>query len=125
MLKHIELTKSAVARLLEKEPFLLPDNLELEFKGSGYDLSQAVLTVKNGEKLMQFPFSKKVTIPKEMLFAGNLSMKITMYLGAEKLKEWSVLPIRIIETDTFVEGFDLLTDIENKVNKLLKEHEII
>lgn len=114
MKKTIEL-KGSIARLLNKEPFLMPDELELDFKHVGYDLSNAFITLKNGEKVIKEKLSKPYKIPEEILFAGDLHIKIEMFLSDEKAKEWNSPAIRIVETEMGLQVSDLLFELEEKI----------
>lgn len=109
------------ARLGDYEPFLLPDdNLILSFEHKGYDLTNAFITLRNGEIIEKFKFKKSFEIPKKFLFVGDLYIKVEMFLGGEKAKQWITLPIRIRETETNLVAFDLLNAIEKKLEFLEK-----
>lgn len=114
MEKTIELNDN-VARLLDREPFLLPDKLVFNFKHIGYDLSNAFITLKNGEKCIKQRFVAPFVVPSEVLFAGNLYLKLEMYLGETKAKEWNCLPLKIVETDNGLEVNDFLELLEKKM----------
>lgn len=118
MNKIIELTKDNIARLSNAEPFLLPDKLTLEFRSIGYDLSNAFITIKNGIKKHKVPLSSPIDIPEDLLFAGNLIMCVDAYLSGKLLKHWEILPIRIIETEDTLIGFDILSKIEKEIEEL-------
>lgn len=131
MIKQITLTKNSLARLSDKEPFLMPDFLELEFKSIGYDLTNAFIVLKNGEKQGKFRLEKVFRIPDEFLFAGVLNMSIYAYINGELLKQWNVLPIKFIETENKVECFEFLSELEKQLNELKttytkkEEHDLI
>lgn len=119
MVKTIKLLDN-YARLVESEPFLMPDKLIVRFIHQGYDLSNAFVTVKNGTKIEKYKFANPFVIPSEFLFAGDLYIKVEMYLGGEKAKQWTTLPIRIMETATSLIAYDLLSSLENEI-KTIKE----
>lgn len=119
MEKTIEL-KGSIARLLDKEPFLMPDNLILNFKHVGYDLSNAFITLRNGEKIVKEKLSKPYKVPVEVLFTGDLHTKIEMYLDGKKAKEWLGAPIRVVETEQGLQLNDLLYELERKINNCVK-----
>jgi hypothetical protein len=121
MIKNVKLF-SNFGRLADSEPFLLPDTLSLRFRHQGYDLSNAFITLKNGEKLSKIKFSNPFNVPKEFLFAGDLSLKIEMFLGGEVAKQWNILPIRIMETPTGLETFDLLNKIEKELKTIKDDY---
>lgn len=104
------------ARLDDYEPFLMPDKLIVNFEHKGYDLSNAFITLRNGEKIEKFKFLNHFEIPKNFLYAGDLYVKVEMYLGGEKAKQWISLPIRIKETKTGLVINDLLYELEKKIS---------
>ena len=122
MIKQITLTKNSLARLEDKEPFLMPDFLELEFKSIGYDLTNAFIVLKNGEKQGKFRLEKVFRIPDEFLFAGVLNMSIYAYINGELLKQWNVLPIKFIETENDVQGFDYFGEIERQISEIKNDY---
>lgn len=121
MKKIITLTKNRLARLSDKESFLMPDNLVFEFQSIGYDLTHAYITLKNGDKKVRLPLSKELTVPNDLLFAGLLYGSIHAYLDGILLKEWDILPIRIFESKEDVYCVDFLLEIENRLAKLEDE----
>lgn len=132
MIKKIMLNKQGIGRLLEKESFLLPDEISLEFLSEGYDLSNAFISLRNGKKEGVFRLSSPFKIPSEFLFAGYLNCRVTLYNGSNVAKKWDILPIEIIEVPTGTEMRDYLGELEEKlvilqqkVEYLEKQHEII
>lgn len=130
MRKTIELTK--YARLVEHEPFLLPDLLEIDFQSCGYDLSNAFITLKNGEIKEKYKLSRPFIIPDRFLFVGELQISIDAYSKDSLIKHWDCLPIHIRETEEGMQCFDFLGKIETQIEKLTeriakleKAHEII
>ena len=121
MIKTIELTKSNVARLGDTEPFLLPDELVLQFKSTGYDITNAFISMENGEKKVQYKLTNPFYLPPEVLFAGELNIGIHSYKDGKKIKSWYCLPIEIIETEHGVFVFDVLHEIEKRI-QLLEEN---
>lgn len=118
MIKYIELNRSAVAMFSDRQPFLIPDNLTLKFKGYGYDLSNAVITLENGKTKKQFAFSHTFDVPNEFLFEGNLRIKITASIGEFIRKEWNCLPLRIIETSDETRAFDELAELQKEIKDI-------
>ena len=121
MEKLIYITKDNVARLSNTEPFLMPDNLILSFKSNGYDLRNAFISLKNGEKKGQFKLSNPFVIEQDFLFAGQLDIDIRLYNDeGEIAKKWSVVPIKIKETEFGITGFDLLADLERRYEQFIE-----
>lgn len=120
MIKTIELTKSNVARLGDTEPFLLPDELVLQFNSIGYDLSTAFVSMQNGEVKTQEKLKNPLTVDKKVLIAGDLNIGIHLYKGGNLVKNWYCLPIRIAETEQGTMAFDVLSQIEKRLEALEK-----
>ncbi len=132
MVKKIELNKNGVGRLVEHEPFLLPAEIELDFVANGYDLSDAFVRLRNGENHDVLRLSNPFRVPKDYLHAGYLNLRVEMYLKGEMAKQWEVLPIKLLEVPSGIEIKDYLGELEKKlaemqekVLKLEKQHEII
>ena len=117
MNKTITLGKDNVARLGNTEPFLLPENLTIEFE-SNYDLTTAFVSLKNGKIEGIIPLKKYLEIPSEFLFAGTLNLAVKLYHRDTVVKEWYCLPIRLVETEFGIQAFDLLGDIERRLQAL-------
>ena len=137
MKKIIEL-KGGIARLKDNSAVLLPDDLELEFKSVGYDLTHAFITLKNGETTAKFRLTQPFKVDGRLLYAGKLLGRIDAFIGDETTpyKSWDLLPIKITETeDGKIEVFDYLTrleekisaidDIETRLVALEKKHELV
>jgi hypothetical protein len=132
MIKKIELNKNGAGRLVEHEPFLLPEEIELEFIAKGYDMTDSFVCLRNGENHGVLRLSGPLKIPNEYLHAGYLNMRVEMYLNGEMAKRWDVLPIKLLEVPNGFEVKDYLGELEEKlailqekVQTLEKQHEII
>ena len=125
MVKIIQLGTEKTGRLLNKEPFIMPDKLEFTFNSIGYDLTSAFITLKNGEIKEKYKLTQPFTVPDKFLFAGILNIGIDAYKNAVLIKHWDILPIKIVETHENLECFDLLADIDKRLTALEKQHEII
>ena len=77
--------------------------------------------MQNGEKKVQYKLTNPFYLPPEVLFAGNLNIGIHSYKDGKKIKSWYCLPIKIIETEHGVFAFDVLYDIEKRI-QLLEEN---
>ena len=130
MLKTIKLTQNG--RLIDNKPFVLPDTLSFDFDSVGYDLTEAVITLKNGERTGKFKLTRPFHVPTEFLFDGYLNIAVDSFYKGKPVKSWKILPIRIKEVETEIECFDVITalekkcaDLENRVKELEEQHEII
>ena len=118
MIKVIELRKSNIARLTDREPFILPNKYELEFKSIGYDISNAFVSLKNGTKKCLYPLTNPFLVPDSVLFAGTLEIGVKAYKNGEVIKEWGCIPVKIKETEHGVMCFDYLAELEERILKL-------
>lgn len=128
----IELTKTGIGRLANREPFLLPDELEFSFIGNGYNLENAFITLFNGDESIHAKLTNPFKVDKKVLFGGLLNGQIKSYVGETLVKTWNILPLKLVETEKGTEIKDYLKTLENRVSdleedvaKLIKQHEII
>ena len=126
MKKIIELNQNGIGRLTERESFLLPDNLELEFKTKNYDLSNAFISLKNGAEEGKFKLTFPFVVDKRFLFGGKLEMTLRIYVKDTLVKTFAITPIKLIETTYGIRAFDFLSALKDKYNKLFdKVNELI
>lgn len=118
MIKTIELCRENIARIKEKEPFYLPDTLVLDFESTRYDLSNAFISLQNGEIKTQQKFIRPLYVDEKVLFPGILNIGIHIYEESKCIKSWYCLPLEILDTKHGVVGFDKLFEIEKKVEKI-------
>ena len=122
MKRIIELNRNGIGRLVNHEPFLLPDGMELVFKTSGYDLSNAFVSVRNGTVKDIYKLTTPFKIDDKFLFGGNLNLSVKLYSGETCVKTWAVLPIKLVEADYEIQAFDYLGDIEERLNNIEKDY---
>ena len=91
--------------------------LVLEFK-SVYDLSEAVITLKNGELEKRYDFKKQFTVPDEFMNAGRLLIRVTLYVSGDPVKAWNISPIKLKEVDEQLYTYDELNDILTRIEAL-------
>lgn len=116
MEKKITLSKNQFARLDNPEPFIISENENLVFNfESEYDLSNAVITLKNNRLQKNYKLEKSFIIPKEFLFGGRLNFSITLYVDGEKVKKWIGLSIRLVEADKEIIVFEEITTLTKRV----------
>lgn len=116
MEKKIKLDKERFVRL-ENEPFIVTENesLILSFE-SGYDLSSAVVTLKNNDLQKTYTFAKEFEVPAEFLFGGRLYISVAMYAGDTVVKRWACQPLKLIEADNSVTVFDELNLLTRRIS---------
>ena len=115
----IILGRDVVARIEGEVVFDADSPLILNFE-SNYDLSKAVIHLKNGTKQAKKSFFKNLVVPKDLLFEGRLLVQVDMYLDGALVKTWQVPPIRIVEkSNTQFDGypeFEKLITMYNELN---------
>ena len=122
----IELRNDGIGRLTKSEPFLLPDELQLEFKSKSVQLNNAFISLKNGNEKGQFKIKNPFVVPQRFLFGGNLEMSVKSYVGETVVKKWAIIPIKLVETEYGIHAFDFLEVLNTKYNELYgKVNEII
>lgn len=124
MKKIINLNSSKIARLADCEPFIICTNdlLELEFVSTYYLLNDLVVCLKNGEKSEYLRITGRVLkVPQHLLFAGKLEVIIALVVRGETVKQWDCVPIVLKETETEVNAFEELSELEKKHEELKKQ----
>lgn len=119
MVKIIQLNKAG-ARLVNREPFLVPDELELDFNNIGYNLTSAFMSFKNGEITALKKITRPLKVPDEVLFAGVLEMAIDIYYNGELVKHLEILPLKIQEVENTITATDLFSELETRIAALEK-----
>lgn len=116
MIKIIQLDRKG-ARLVNREPFLLPDTLQFDFDNIGYDLSSAFITLKNGTITEHLKLNAPFTVPDSVLFAGKLEMQIDLWNDGKIVKSFFLPPLQIVETNTGMQCFDILAEYEKRLQE--------
>jgi hypothetical protein len=124
MIKTIELTRNNLARIKEKEPFYLPDNLILDFESTRYDLSGAFISLQNGKVKIQQKLTSHFLVDENVLFPGVLNIGIHLYQNGKCIKSWFCLPLEIMETQHGTVAFDKLFEIEKRL-KFIEQNLVI
>ena len=108
------------------EPFNVKESesLDLLFQ-TEYDLHSAKIEVKNGDIYGEYDYSQRFAIPEKFMFAGNLFVKIKMFIGKNVAKIWEIMPIKITQTPEGLLLVDFLTSLDDRLKTLEKFHEII
>lgn len=129
MIKTIELYTNNLARIKEREPFMLPDTLVLDFETTRYDLSNAFVSLKNNKVEHQQKLISPFYVDEKLLFPGMLDIAIHIYQDGKCVKSWYCLPLEIMETKHGTMAFEKLDKIEkmldlinNKFNELGEKH---
>lgn len=121
MKKTIELNPNGIGRLVEHEPFLLPDELEIDFKSKSYDLSNSFVSLKNGKETGQYKLTFPFNVEKRFLIGGKLEITVKSYVKETPVKTWAVIPIKMVESKYGIHAFDFLSALEDKYNQLLEK----
>ena len=126
MKKSLQLNTARVVRWSDSAPFVLTDDgLQIDFT-SKYDLSRAVIFLRNGEESAKVEFKKTLDIPRHLLFAGYLALSVKL-IGdkGETLKEWEITPLKIIEENGSFTVCDFLCELEKEVAEVKKNQEYL
>lgn len=120
----IKLTKENGIHITEPFNVKETENLDLLFQ-TEYDLHSAKIEVKNGDICGEYDYSQRFAIPEKFMFAGNLFVKIKMFIGKNVAKIWEIMPIKITQTPEGLLLVDFLTSLDDRLKTLEKFHEII
>ena len=117
MVKKIILSDNGVGQIEDTAPFLLPDELSINFE-SKYDLSSAVVGVQNNNEQGVYKYSSEFKVPQKFLFGGLLKLTVRAYAGDTLVKSWGISPIKIVEAEGKIIAFDLLTSTIKRVDTI-------
>lgn len=119
----VELQRSN-GRLLKREPvFISDDNFSLNLS-TDYHLSDIIVVYANGTHIITKHHSNlnEIPVPKEMLKAGVLNVKVTLLALGVAVKSWNVEPIILKELD---KGFEAYAEIEELKTQLCEKNQMI
>lgn len=119
----IELKQNNIVRVA-KEKIITDSEFELEII-SDYDLSTAVIFLKNGETEKKYDYARHIKLPRELVKAGRLYITCELYDGAKLLKRWNVEPIILIEKQGVFELEPWCAKIEKEIAELQAAQKII
>ena len=125
MVKTIELYSNNLARIKEREPFMLPDTLVLDFETTRHDLSNAFVSLKNNKVEHQQKLISPFYVDKKLLFPGMLDIGIHIYQDGKCVKSWYCLPLEIMETKHGIIAFEKLDKIEKKLDLICGKFDIL
>lgn len=120
----IKLSQASIAHFSEKAHIKTDAPLEIEFE-SAYNLKNAVVSFKNGKLTAQKKYQRVITVPPELVFAGELGVVVELFDGATVIKKWQVFPLKIVEHETDFTLYDWCIDVEKDLAELKKRTEII
>ena len=121
MIKTIELYTNNLARIKEREPFMLPDTLVLDVQTSRYDLSNAFISLQNNKVEIQRKLVNPFYVDEEVLFPGILNIGIHIYQDGKRVKSWYCLPLEILQTEQGTIAFEKLDKIEKKLDFIIEK----
>ncbi len=110
----VELNTMNIVRLGISEPFIVPENLELEFE-SVYSLDKLLVEVKQNDKKQKFvTYNRKVDISEFTKQGGLIEVAVSLICGGEVVKEWELEPIVVKEING---AFKILDFYENLIDE--------
>ena len=123
MKKIVFLTKS-FGRLIDRTPFriLSDESLDLEIK-SNYDKFVAVFV--NGKTRHTSSVSSELSVPKEVIFPGELKIRIDAIDGSDVVHSYYIEPILIKSVGDNFEGFLEIEELKKNIEELNARLEIL
>lgn len=133
---RIQLNYSRIVRLGNTEPFIVPENLILEFE-STYKLDKLLVVVKQNDKTEKFVIvDKKVDLSKFTKQAGIIEISVSLICDGKIAKQWEIEPLTVVELDGNFQikeyyqeiinivnaNTDNITTAINKINEFIENH---
>ena len=130
MIKTLIINKEQLIRLGDSEPFYLVENekLLLDFD-TFYNLTNALITLKNNQIKKVLRVVKDLEVPSELIFSGKLEICIDLVSEEKVIKHWDCLPIKIIEHEGKLKCYEEfraeLNALTQRIKALEDAHKII
>ena len=94
-----QLNYSRIVRLGNTEPFIVPENLILEFE-SAYRLDKLLVVAKQNDKTVKIvTYDKKVDLSELTKQAGTIEVSISLICNGKVAKVWELEPLIVLEID--------------------------
>ena len=121
----LNLTEKTLSRYEDKEPVIITDDgLFVEIQ-SKYDLSRAVISLKNNEKRATIKYSRVIEIPRELLFTGRLFIVVELFENGKVVKKWQAEPLMLREHEATFEAEPWCIYIETRLAAIETNQDII
>jgi len=115
MIIKIELAEKTA---LLKEKVARAKGVELELV-SDYDLSDIKVAFKNGQKVHELLTNQRtIAVPADVLFAGELQVKVDARIRGTVIKSWDIEPIILTESDNGFDSYGTITELTQRVTAL-------
>ena len=126
MIKKINLDASTLVHYDENNTVVVPSReLQIETK-SKYNLNRAFYAFKNADVTETVPYSRVLTVPEKLVFAGRLYLVVLLYdENGSLIKKWQVHPLNIVEVDGGFGLSDWCESIEHRLDELDERTKII
>lgn len=115
-----------------KNKITLTDDKVLELDitlPKGYNKKdEFVLFLQNGNKKRKLQFNPewKIKVPQELMYSGNLKMKLLHIINGKTVKQWVLEKLILIEKDVNVESFfEVVPEIQEYNKRLDKLYEAV
>lgn len=132
----VKLNNSRIVRLGNTEPFIVPENLILEFE-SVYRLDKLLIVAKQNDKTLKLvSYDKKVDLSEFTKQAGLIEISVSLICNGNVAKSWEIEPLLVIElngefqikeyykeiTETVMKNKEDIATAISKINEFITSH---
>ena len=115
----VKLNNSRIVRLGNTEPFIVPENLILEFE-SAYRLDKLSIVAKQNDKTLKFvSYDKKVDLSEFTKQAGVIEICVSLICNGKVAKVWELEPLIVLEIDGEFQIMEYYNNLEESQIKPL------
>jgi hypothetical protein len=117
---QIMLNTGSTATLDIKEPIILPNAVEIEFKSNYYKLNTLAVTAKNGDIQERHVLDKapyKIAL-KDVVRVGRIELEISNVISGEIVKSWRVPDIILKEINHQFEVIPEIEELKSEISKI-------
>lgn len=125
MNKTITIKPGRMGRYDDVSPFIIAEELRLEFDGLIAANGDYCVEVKLNAKERSFKLNseKAVTLEQDFFEAGELNVSVLYYLRGEKLAEYVIEPLAVKETTTDLSAVPVISALTAQLELFGKESE--
>lgn len=125
MNKRITVKSGRIGRYDDVSPFIIAEDLRLEFSGLNAINGDYYADVKlnNKERKFKLNCENAVTLEREFFGAGELNVSVLYYLRGEKIAEYVIEPLAIKEITSDLTAEPVIAAMTEQIERLGEENE--
>lgn len=117
---NITLKRGMLGRYDDVSPFIIAEDLKLNFTELAANGYYCVVVSLNGKTQRYKMTGLSVTIPQDWLEPGSLNVSVQFYLKGTKLEEYTVEPLLLKAAETDLTAEPVIKALETRIDELVE-----